>query len=442
MTVIRVESLSKRYRLGLIGRTALHEDLARWWARLHGRPDPTLRVDQLERLRLKRASAAARAGDFKDDAEHVWALRDVTFDVQQGEVLGIIGRNGAGKSTLLKILTRVTAPTTGTVKMRGRVASLLEVGTGFHPELTGRENIFLNGTILGMRRAEVRRKFDEIVAFAEIDKFIDTPVKRYSSGMYVRLAFAIAAHLDPEILLVDEVLAVGDSEFQKKCLGKMRDVAGHGRTVLFVSHNMSAISKLCSRGLVFQNGSVLMEGDTAAAVSCYTDQGRRIPSRLEYDDPECAPGDDVVRLKRVELLDGDGQPASTIDIRKPAIVEFQYWHLNRRKYPTAILHFKDEQNNTLFATNEFNAREWKDVHREQGLITARCHVPGNLLSEGRITVLAAINCYNPTTIHVYADDAISFEVVDHSDGDGVRGPVVGHWPGLVRPWLDWETRRT
>jgi len=215
--VISVENVSKRYRLGLIGGGTLHDDFERWWARVRGKPDPLLKIGQED--------YANRQG------EHIWALRDVSFQVQQGEVVGIIGRNGAGKSTLLKILSRVTAPTSGQVKIKGRVASLLEVGTGFHPELTGRENIYLNGAILGMKRAEIDCKFDEIVAFAEIEKFMDTPVKRYSSGMYVRLAFAVAAHLEPEILLVDEVLAVGDAAFQKKCLGKMGDVAREGRTV-------------------------------------------------------------------------------------------------------------------------------------------------------------------------------------------------------------------
>ena len=233
-TVIKVENLSKRYRLGFIGGTTLVEDLNRWWAKLRGKPDPTLKIDH----------------EIPSDSnsKHVWAVKDVSFEVKQGEVLGIIGRNGAGKSTLLKILTRITAPTNGTVKVKGRVASLLEVGTGFHPELTGRENIYLNGAILGMTKTEIRVKFDEIVVFSEIEKFIDTPVKRYSSGMYVRLAFAVAAHLDPEIMLVDEVLAVGDAAFQKKCLGKMGEVAHDGRTVLFVSHNMQSDPAIVLQG--------------------------------------------------------------------------------------------------------------------------------------------------------------------------------------------------
>lgn len=262
-TVIQVENLSKRYRLGVIGRTALHEDLGRWWARLRGKPDPTLRIDQLAQIEA-RGDAVAEA-----QTDHIWALRDVNISLKQGEVLGIIGRNGSGKSTLLKILARVTAPTLGCVKIKGRVASLLEVGTGFNPELTGRENVFLNGAIMGMTKQEVRSRFDEIVAFSGCEQYIDTPVKRYSSGMVVRLAFAVAAHLDPEILIVDEVLAVGDVEFQRKCIGKMQDVASHGRTVLFVSHNMGMINKLCTRAVVMRDGRLIFSGATQEAIEQY-----------------------------------------------------------------------------------------------------------------------------------------------------------------------------
>ena len=255
MPVIRVENLSKAYRLGQIGGAYLHEELSRWWARVRKKPDPKLKIGQ-EHL-------AERFG------ERFWALKDVSFDVEQGEVLGIIGRNGAGKSSLLKILSQVTAPTEGVVKIKGRVASLLEVGTGFHPELTGRENIFLNGAILGMTKREIERKFDEIVAFSEVEQFIDTPVKRYSSGMYVRLAFAVAAHLEPEILIVDEVLAVGDAAFQKKCLGKMGDVAHEGRTVLFVSHNMAAVQQLCGRAMLLSEGRIAETGEARACIARY-----------------------------------------------------------------------------------------------------------------------------------------------------------------------------
>ena len=254
-TVISVESVSKAYRLGQIGGGTLKEDVSRWWAKLRGQADPTLKIGEEHHARKM--------------GEQFWALDNVSFEVKQGEVLGIIGRNGAGKSTLLKILSQVTSPTSGQIKIKGRIASLLEVGTGFNPEMTGRENVFLNGAILGMTKAEIRSKFDEIVAFSEIEEFIDTPVKRYSSGMYVRLAFAVAAHLEPEILIVDEVLAVGDAEFQKKCLGKMGDVARDGRTILFVSHNMSAIATLCSNALTMINGKVSSFGSVDSCMETY-----------------------------------------------------------------------------------------------------------------------------------------------------------------------------
>lgn len=254
-TVISVDNLSKSYRLGQIGTGTFSNDLKVWWAKVRGKPNPLLKIGQRD--------------DGNRDGEEVWALKDINFQVEQGEVLGIIGRNGAGKSTLLKILSRVTAPTSGQVKVKGRIASLLEVGTGFHPELTGRENVYLNGAILGMKKTEIACKFNAIVDFSGVEKFIDTPVKRYSSGMYVRLAFAVAAHLDPEILIVDEVLAVGDAEFQKKCLGKMGDVAGEGRTVLFVSHNMAAVQNLCFRTVVLNTGQISKIAKTQEAISHY-----------------------------------------------------------------------------------------------------------------------------------------------------------------------------
>jgi lipopolysaccharide transport system ATP-binding protein len=250
--VIKAENLSKHYRLGVIGSGTLHEDLSRWWALSRGKPDPLLKVGEKDH------------GNRKDG--QIWALRDVSFEVKEGEILGVIGRNGAGKSTLLKILSRITTPTSGRAMLKGRVGSLLEVGTGFHPQLTGRENIYLNGTILGMSKIEVTRKLESIVEFAEMSKFIDTPVKRYSSGMTVRLAFSVAAHLEPEILIIDEVLAVGDIAFQNKCLGKMQDVAGHGRTVLFVSHNMGVINQLCPKSIWLDAGSVHRYGKSKEIV--------------------------------------------------------------------------------------------------------------------------------------------------------------------------------
>lgn len=260
MTVIKVENLGKQYRLGRVGTGTLSHDLNRFWHSIRGKEDPYLKIGDVNKR------------DEIGTSDLVWALKDINFEVKQGEVLGIIGKNGAGKSTLLKILSQITSPTTGSIKIKGRVASLLEVGTGFHPELTGRENIFLNGAILGMKKQEIKAKFDEIVAFSGIEKYIDTPVKRYSSGMYVRLAFAVAAHLEPEILIIDEVLAVGDAEFQKKCLGKMKDVSGQGRTVLFVSHNMVAVKSLCLTGMYLHNGIVRKCGEINVVVDEYLNQ--------------------------------------------------------------------------------------------------------------------------------------------------------------------------
>jgi lipopolysaccharide transport system ATP-binding protein len=255
--VIKVESLGKQYRLGQVGTGTLSHDLNRWWHRVRGKEDPYLKIGE------------ANDRSIKGTSDLVWALKDINFEVKQGEVLGIIGKNGAGKSTLLKILSQVTCPTVGEIKVKGRIASLLEVGTGFHPELTGRENIYLNGAILGMTKAEIKSKFDEIVAFSGVERYINTPVKRYSSGMYVRLAFAVAAHLEPEILIVDEVLAVGDAEFQEKCLGKMKDVSSEGRTVLFVSHNILAIKNICDRGLLLKNGNLISDNTIDGVIADY-----------------------------------------------------------------------------------------------------------------------------------------------------------------------------
>jgi lipopolysaccharide transport system ATP-binding protein len=256
-TLIKVEGLSKQYRLGVVGTGTMRDDLIKWWSALRGKENPLLKLGE--------SNDRTQTGN----SNYVWSLKDINFEVNQGDVLGIIGRNGAGKSTLLKVLSRITAPTTGSIKIKGRVASLLEVGTGFHPELTGRENIYLNGAILGMKKAEITRKMDEIIAFSSVERYVDTPVKRYSSGMYVRLAFAVAAHLDPEILILDEVLAVGDTEFQNKCLGKIKDISTQGRTVLFVSHNMGSIQNLCNRGLLLNNGEVVFDGKANDAVSEY-----------------------------------------------------------------------------------------------------------------------------------------------------------------------------
>ena len=303
--VIRVEHLSKSYQYGAISHGTLTKDLQSWWARVRGKDDPNTIL-----------SHSQRSGQ---SGQRFWALQDVSFDVKQGEIVGIIGRNGAGKSTLLKILSEITTPTKGSVKLKGRVGSLLEVGTGFHPELTGRENIFLNGAILGMTKAEIRKKFDEIVDFAEIEEFIDTPVKRYSSGMHVRLAFAVAAHLEPEILLVDEVLAVGDSTFQRKCLGKMQDVVKHGRTVMFVSHSMSAIKQLCPICLCFEEGRILKTGETEDVITTYLQQTLKeiVDSHAEFEEDPSK----EFQLRAVQLLTPEGYPRENFECDLPIIIE-------------------------------------------------------------------------------------------------------------------------
>jgi lipopolysaccharide transport system ATP-binding protein len=315
--VISVESLSKSYRLGVIGSGTFTNDLKVWVARMRGKPNPLLKIGQEDH--------GNRVG------EEIWALKDVTFQVEQGEVLGIIGRNGAGKSTLLKILSRVTAPTSGSVKVKGRIASLLEVGTGFHPELTGRENIYLNGAILGMTKAEVKHRFDEIVEFAEIAKFIDTPVKLYSSGMYVRLAFAVAAHLESEILLVDEVLAVGDAEFQKKCLGKMGDVASkEGRTVLFVSHNMGAVQQLCQKSILISEGRVLLAGDSDKVIKRYLSAENNDISNpiINTEFHKIRSGIGGAKIVKIEIRNQDNQLSSIIGIaeRINVLMQVEFLH--------------------------------------------------------------------------------------------------------------------
>jgi lipopolysaccharide transport system ATP-binding protein len=318
--VIKVEHLSKRYRLGVINRGMLYRDLQSWWARLRKKEDPNAPISS----RVSHPNRIEHGDEF-------WALRDVNFTVRQGDTLGIVGRNGAGKSTLLKILSRITSPTEGRVAMRGRVASLLEVGTGFHPELTGRENVYLNGAILGMSRAEVRSKFDEIVEFSGLSDFIDTPVKRYSSGMYVRLAFAVAAHLEPEILVVDEVLAVGDAEFQKKCLGRMGQVTREGRTILFVSHNMNAVQTLCKRGIVVDDGRIVFDGEAKAAANFYLH--RNAPTADSYKNPANRAGTGAFRIEEIVFTDEHGHPrpepvnGETLDVR------FRFRHHTTRRFP-------------------------------------------------------------------------------------------------------------
>jgi lipopolysaccharide transport system ATP-binding protein len=374
----------------------------------------------------------------KAPGRSIWALKGVGFEVKPGEVVGLVGRNGAGKSTLLKVLSRITEPTEGRVELRGRVASLLEVGTGFHHELTGRENIFLNGSIMGMTRKEIVRRFDEIVAFAGIERFLDTPIKRYSSGMYGRLGFSLAAHLEAELLLVDEVLAVGDQEFQKKCLGKMEELGHQGRTVIFVSHNMPMILRLCERAILLDRGHLIADGPARDVANHYLRTGTDSLAERIWPTPESAIGDEYVRLNSVRVLNENGELAETLDIRSPAFVEVSYWNLKQLQRPTVTVRFVNEDGLDLFASNDSVNREWWNSTRPTGLVRTRCRIPGNFLAEGRIFISVAVCSYDPFVLHVSEDDAVTFQVEDRTDGDGARGVYPGRWPGVVRPMLDWQ----
>jgi lipopolysaccharide transport system ATP-binding protein len=370
--------------------------------------------------------------------EAFWALRDVSFTIQPGERVGIIGRNGAGKSTLLKILSRITDPSAGRLGIRGRVASLLEVGTGFHPELTGRENIYLNGAVLGMSRVDIKRKFDEIVAFAEVEQFLDTPVKRYSSGMYVRLAFAVAAHLEPEILIVDEVLAVGDASFQKKCLGKMEEVGGEGRTVLFVSHNMAAITRLCERAILLERGNIVSDGTAHSVVSTYLQSGLGSTAAREWSDAGATPSDGAVRLRAVRVRNESGEVSDAIDIRQAIGIEVEYEVLQSGHVLLPNCRFFNEEGTLAFTSADCSA-EWRRSPKQVGTYTSVLRVPGNFLAEGSLSVSVAINTMDPLIFHAFEENAVAFQVIDSMDGNTARGDYAGPMPGVVRPLLDWST---
>jgi lipopolysaccharide transport system ATP-binding protein len=417
--IIRVEGLGKRYTLrhqaGGARYRRLSEDLA----------DGVRRP--LARLRGTVPPPAATQEEF-------WALRDVSFDVREGEVLGIIGRNGAGKSTLLKILSRITEPSEGRAILRGRVASLLEVGTGFHPELTGRENIYLNGAILGMTRAEITRKFDEIVAFAEVERFLDTPVKRYSSGMYVRLAFAVAAHLEPEILIVDEVLAVGDAEFQRKCIGKMSLVANSGRTVLFVSHNMTAIRELCTRALVLSDGRLSADTSIASAIACYLSRNEVKSDSYTWTCSNNALGRGGFLLRGVSLKDIDGGMLPFVDASRDFLIEILYEL--KKPYRNLRLSFRllDADGNIAFTT----AGHWErapNSSMKSGIYQGRCRIPGNFLNIN--TYAIAVGADIPFE-HVLLEPYVTLRF--HVEIAGAGGSRYQEkWPGAVRPALDWTT---
>jgi lipopolysaccharide transport system ATP-binding protein len=414
--VIRCEGIGKRYRLGQRQRyRALRDTLT-----------DALRAPF---RRLRTALGPKPAGGSRG-LEFFWALKALSLEIRQGEVLGIIGRNGAGKSTLLKILSRITEPTEGRAEIRGRTGSLLEVGTGFHPELTGRENIYLNGAILGMTKREIERRFDEIVDFSECGRFLDMPVKHYSSGMYMRLAFAVAAHLETEILFVDEVLAVGDAPFQKKCLGKMGEVAHQGRTVLFVSHNLLAVDSLCSRAICLHEGKIVMEGQPRKVTSSYLQNWISATTEVIYDDISTAPGNERVRLHRACVRPLNGSPADRITVRTPFIVEFEYWKLVEQNTLELGVNVYNEHGIHLFNT-------WCSggPTTPAGLLRSWFIVPGDLLNTGAHRIEFAMEVAGGIA-ELHFDNLLTFEILDAGD---LRGLYHGDWPGAVRPALKWTT---
>jgi lipopolysaccharide transport system ATP-binding protein len=377
--------------------------------------------------------------EHRPQGEEIWALRDVSFELQEGEVLGLVGRNGAGKSTLLKILTRITNPTSGKALIRGRVSSLLEVGTGFHPELTGRENVFLNGAVLGMKQREIVRKFSDIVEFSGVEKFIDTPVKRYSSGMSVRLAFAISAHLDPEVLLVDEVLAVGDAEFQRRCLGRMEELSNSGRTVLFVSHQMQAVSQLCDRAIELEAGHVVDDGPAGQVVAHYLQRAGGSGSEMSWPNLATAPGGKIARLRSVRVVNEVGETTDVVDARLPVGIEIGFTVLQPGFKVFPKIKVLDRQGDIAF--NALDTSERWNEPAEPGDYVSTAWIPGNLLNEGLVTVEPGIVEHGLVKLIPRAGirEAVSFHVQDAGEGDSARGLFRGQLRGVVRPLLEWTT---
>jgi lipopolysaccharide transport system ATP-binding protein len=421
--VIQVENLSKAYQIGQIGSGTISRDIDRFWQmKILGKEDPFLKIGETN----ERSS--------KGISDIVWSLKDINFEINQGDAVGIIGKNGAGKSTLLKLLSRVTSPTTGEIKVKGRIASLLEVGTGFHPELSGRENIYLNGAILGMRKKEITRKLDEIIDFSGVERYVDTPVKRYSSGMYVRLAFAVAAHLESEILIVDEVLAVGDAEFQKKCLGKMGDISkGEGRTVLFVSHNMSAVKSLCNTGLILENGKLILNSDVESAVDSYLRNASNEASKKWENN---FPKSENFKLLEVKVLNDKGEVSLNHFISKDIRIEFTYEVINDNQNYTHgfnlynahsihILSSHDVGSNTLMS------KVLKGVYKKTIVI------PGNFLADGSYSCSFALMKYNPFLAEINEHEIVGFNIIDEITNVELRGSYTDRIPGVTRPKLTW-----
>ena len=427
---IQAENISKAYQIGEFSTGTISRDIERWWALMRGKEDPYLKIGE------------TNDRSTKGESNIVWSLKDINFEINQGDAVGIIGKNGAGKSTLLKILSRVTTPTTGNVKVKGRIASLLEVGTGFHPELTGRENIFLNGAILGMRKQEIKKHFDAIVDFSGVERYIDTPVKRYSSGMYVRLAFAVAAHLESEILIVDEVLAVGDAEFQKKCLGKMGDVSkGEGRTVLFVSHNLAAVTNLCNQCILLKNGQLEERGLTTKIIDSYIMSGKSLEGEISEEEIKYEQKYDWAKFKTIKTV-GKRGVSSSFGLNEEIKVELEYEVLRDGETIQPSVHILDNVGTCILATFNGNSANtiidpFFEKPLSKGIYKATCTIPANFLNDTSYL----ISCFlvpNEFSSLAIAREVLSISMIETGD---MRAEYTGTWLGLIRPKLEWVTTK-
>lgn len=413
---IKAENISKQYRLGEVGTGTLSHDLNRFWHKVRGKEDPYLQIGQ------------ANDRSQKADSNYVWSLKDINFEIEQGDAVGIIGRNGAGKSTLLKLLSKVTKPTTGKFHVNGRIASLLEVGTGFNPEMTGRENIYMNGAILGMRRHEITRKFDEIVDFSGVEAYIDTPVKRYSSGMYVRLAFAVAAHLESEILIVDEVLAVGDAEFQKKCLGKMGDVSkGEGRTVLFVSHNMAAVKSLCNSGILLSNGNIKMKGNTELVISEYQKDNKN-NDIYDCNNSEEKIGNDYIEIKHLSVLPKKGD---YISVDSEIVVTLIFYNFKENINLDTTFELRNADEIIVFHTGNIIS---KNHDSKKGLYEVSFELPSHFLNSGNY-YFKLIFGENQKYLLFMHDRLVGFNVINKAMGSNLN-----HLPGVIAPIIYFKNK--
>jgi len=433
--VIKIENLYKEYRLGVIGHGTLYRDLQSFWANIRGRDDPNSIIGN-ENIGI-------------NHKRNILALKNINLEVQKGEVLGIIGQNGAGKSTLLKILSRITSPTKGIIKIKGNVASLLEVGTGFHTELTGRENIYLNGAINGMNKKEIDKKLDEIVDFAGVEKFLDTPVKRYSSGMIVRLGFAVSAYIEPDILIVDEVLAVGDASFQKKAINKMKDVSSnHGRTVLFVSHNMNSIRKLCNSTVLIESGQIIKKGNTETIIDHYLNfdskSTQKNKGHIEWDEKNM-PGNNLIKLKSVKTKKSNNSISSTFDVVEDIIIEFEIKVMKNETQLATCLDLttsSNPSNSLIRSVSNYDKNSWENQKSyKKGNYISRCKIPKNLLGEGVMNI--SLRIFTPPyaanlSENVKAFNVLSFYMTDSFDKTGSRGNYPYNLGDVIRPKLEWD----